>query len=200
MDSILIIGAGGHAKSSIDVIKQTGKYVIYGVIDNDPKLKSILDLKIIGNDDNLEEIRKSCTNAFIGIGQIKSPKARIEILEKLKKIDYKLPCIISPTSTISRYSDISEASIIFNNVIIGPNSSIGSNCIINNFSLIEHDCIIGNNVHVSTNVTINGNVSVGHETFIGSGSIIKQGVRIGSNCFIKMGSVITKDLLNNETI
>jgi sugar O-acyltransferase (sialic acid O-acetyltransferase NeuD family) len=199
MDSIIILGAGGHARSSIDVIKQTGKYDIYGVIDNDPKIKSILDLKIIGNDNNLEEIRKSCANAFIGIGQIKSPKARIKILQKLKKIDYKLPCIISPTSTVSKYSNISEASIIFNNVIIGPNSSIGYNSIINNFSLIEHDCIIGNNVHVSTNVTINGNVSVGSETFIGSGSIIKQGVRIGSNCFIKMGSTITKDLSDNET-
>jgi sugar O-acyltransferase (sialic acid O-acetyltransferase NeuD family) len=200
MSSILIIGAGGHAKSSIDVIEQTGKYKIYGVINNDPEIKSILDLKIIGNDNNLEEIRKSCENAFIGIGQIKSPKTRIKFFEKLKKIDYRLPCIISPNSTVSRYSNILEASIIFNNVVVGPNSSIGSNCIINNFSLIEHDCIIGNNVHVSTNVTINGNVSVGNETFIGSGSTIKQGIKIGSNCFIKMGSVITKDLSDNETI
>ena len=36
---ILIVGAGGHAKSVIDVIESTKKYQIIGLIDNDRKKK-----------------------------------------------------------------------------------------------------------------------------------------------------------------
>ena len=127
MNNILIIGAGGHAISSIDIIKNTNSYKILGIIEKNSKIKSILNYKILGDDYKLEEIKKLCENAFIGIGHIKYPTSRIKIFNQLKKIGYNLPKIISCHSIVSEHSSISEATIIFNNVIIGPNSIIGFN-------------------------------------------------------------------------
>ena len=40
MKEIILIGAGGHAISCIDVIEESKKFKISGIVDND---KSILD-------------------------------------------------------------------------------------------------------------------------------------------------------------
>ena len=40
MEKILIIGAGGHAKSVIDVVESTKKYKIIGLIDNNTKINN----------------------------------------------------------------------------------------------------------------------------------------------------------------
>ena len=97
MSSILIIGAGGHAKSSIDVIEQTGKYKIYGVINNDPEIKSILDLKIIGNEEKKQkamEIADKYRTNIIDISEdsivfelIGTSKIVDEIIEKFSEIE-----------------------------------------------------------------------------------------------------------------
>ena len=54
---ILIIGAGGHAKSVIDVIEATKKYKIVGLIDNDIKKrnKKIYKYNILGRDKDLKK-------------------------------------------------------------------------------------------------------------------------------------------------
>ena len=45
-----------------------------------------------------------------------------------------------------------------------------------------------------------GDVVVQDNTFIGSGSVIREGVKIGKNCFIGMGQIVTKDVSNNSVI
>ncbi len=43
-------------------------------------------------------------------------------------------------------------------------------------------------------VVINGLVDIGHGTTIGSGAIVLDNVKIGSNCMIGAGNVVTKDI------
>ena len=53
---LIIIGAGGHAKSCIDVI-ESQKYYIFGILDNSKK-KTFMGYKILGNDSKLKLYRK----------------------------------------------------------------------------------------------------------------------------------------------
>ena len=43
---LILIGAGGHARSCIDVIENENKYYIYGIIDKEVK-KILWDIKIL---------------------------------------------------------------------------------------------------------------------------------------------------------
>tara|TARA_Y100001958_G_C21158101_1_gene492629 strand:+ start:377 stop:970 length:594 start_codon:yes stop_codon:yes gene_type:complete len=189
MKKIILIGAGGHAKSCIDVIELTKEYEIFGLIDStEPHRLDIDGYNIIGDDNDLITIRKNVDHALIAIGQIESPKNRIKLYNLLKKYDYKLPSIRSPRSYISSKSKIGEGTIIMHDVIVNSGSTIGNNCIINNKSLIEHDVTVGNNCHLSTGSIINGNCIVGDNSFIGSGSIIVNDQKILPNSFIKAGT------------
>jgi sugar O-acyltransferase (sialic acid O-acetyltransferase NeuD family) len=191
-EKIVLIGGGGHCRSVIDVIEQENRFEIIGVIDDDLEKqgKKILNYKIIGTTENLEDIFKICKNAMVTIGQIKSSKIRVEKYNLLKKIGFNLPVIISPFAYVSKHSKIEEGTIIMHNVLVNANAKIGKNCIINTKSLIEHDAIIGDNCHISTGAIINGGVKVGNNTFIGSNATIKQYIEISENSFIKAGSIV----------
>ena len=201
---IILIGAGGHAKSCINLIKSSSKYNIVGLIEenkNKNKKKKILDCRILGNKEHLIYLKKKGVKyCGIAIGQIKSPVPRINFYDFLKKIGFIIPKIISIRSTCSNYSHIEDGTYVFDNTYIGPEVFIGRNCIINTGSIIEHDSKVGDNCHISTGAILNGGVIVKKNTFIGSGTYIKQGVVVGENCMIGMGLVIKKDVSNNKIL
>jgi len=192
---IILIGAGGHAKSCIDVIESEGKFKIVGLIDNLKKIGTkISGYEVMGKDKELEKFKNLANYAFITIGQIKSPNLREKSFNTLKKYGFKIPYICSPKSIISKHSKITEGVIVHHGAIINSGTEIGRNCIINTNSLIEHDCKIGEFSHISTSVVINGDAVIGKRTFVGSGSIIKNSIKIRGNSIIPMGSRIFKDI------
>ncbi len=186
---LILIGAGGHAKSCIDIIENENKYYIFGIIDRSKK-KSFMGYKILGGDNKLKTYIKKIKNIVIGIGQIKDYKKRYRIFEKCKKIGFKLPIIKSRHSHVSKNVKIGEGTLIFHGVIVNSDAKIGKNCIINSKSLIEHDVEVGNNCHISTGCALNGSVKVGDNSFIGSGTIVSHAVNIKAKSFIKFGSRI----------
>jgi sugar O-acyltransferase (sialic acid O-acetyltransferase NeuD family) len=196
---IILIGAGGHAKSCLDVIStHKKKFKIIGLVDNKKNYKKILNLKILGKDKDLNKIFKKYKYALVAFGQIKTSKLRENCFKNLKKIGFKLPSIISKNSYFSKYSTIGEGSIVMHGVVVNGFSSIGKNCIINSNSTIEHDVIIGNNCHVAGGAIINGGTVIGDGTFIGSGTVLKQGIKIGKNCVISANTFLRKDIKDNK--
>jgi len=197
---IILLGAGGHAKSCIDVIDSTGEFSIDGFVDNNDSLKRVLNIPIIGNDLNLKDLRLKYKYAFITLGQIKSYRLRKKLFEKLLSFEYEIPTFKSKYSIVSNRSFIGKGSVIMHGAIVNTDSEIGSNCIINSRSLIEHDVKIDNHVHISTGAILNGGVEVGEGVFIGSGTIIKQGVKIAENCVIGAGLFIENDISSGSLI
>ena len=190
---ILVIGAGGHANSVIDILQQSNSYIIYKIIGTKKDLgKKFGKYTIQNTDADLNKLRKNCSQAVIAIGQIKNYKIRKKIYDKLIKLKFKIPKIFSKNSYVSKTSQIGLGTVIFNNVIINSKVKIGNNCIINNGALIEHDVNIGNNCHISTGVILNGNVKIEDNCFIGSGSIIRENIKIKKNKVVPLGSKIFK--------
>lgn len=200
MKKLILLGSGGQAKSCIDVINSRKLYKILGLV-TDSKKKSFLDIKILGNNEYLKNLKnKSKINLHIAIGFISSPKLRINLFDNFKKMKFKFPVLIAKSSIVSKNSKILEGTIVHHKAFINYGANIGFNTIINTSSIIEHDVKIGNNCHISTGVILNGDVIVGDNTFIGSGAKIKQGIKIGKNCIIGMGVNLKKDLKDNTKI
>ncbi|MBH30558.1 MAG: acetyltransferase [Candidatus Marinimicrobia bacterium] len=201
MDEIILIGAGGHARSCIDVIELTGFYKIVGLVEKDgANVNENLDYPIIGTDDDLQDLRNKYAFALVTVGQIKSPMTRIRLFRILSNLDYKLPVIVSPRSYVSKDSKIGPGTIIMHDVILNANAKVGKNCIINNKVLIDHDAVVGDQCHIATGAIVNGEVNVGSESFIGSGVVTKQSIVIGSRCVIGAGAVIKADVESNQVI
>ncbi len=191
MRDLLLIGAGGHAQSVIDIIECKNEWVIKGLVGIDSEIdKEVLGYKIIASDKQLERLRKKYNYAFISIGQIKSSILRREIAEQLENLKFEYPNIISPFSVISKYSKIGCGNFIGHGAIVNASVHIKNQCIINSKSLLEHGVIVDSYCHISTGVILNGDVQIGEGSFIGSGSIIREGVKIPPNTTISAGSRI----------
>ena len=191
MNSIILIGGGGHCKSVIDVIEQEGRFQIAGIVDKPELLGSnVLGYSVIGNDSDLPILAKKYKYALVTTGQIKSPSLRIKLFDLATKAGFILPTIISPHAYVSSHAVLNEGTIIMNSAVVNASVSIGKNCIINSKALIEHDSTIEDFCHIATNAVINGGVFVRQGSFIGSGVITKQHIEIKKNSFIKAGSLV----------
>ena len=192
MKKIILIGAGGHSKSCIEVISQTKKYKIQFIIDKKSEGTFLGYKKVIYNKKHLAKLQKKIKHAFICFGQIKNKIAREKVFKELRNIGFQFPSIKSKSAYISKTAQILDGTIIMNGCIINMDVKIGYNNIINTGSIIEHDVSIGNHNHIAPGAIINGGVKIGNNCFIGSGSIIKQGIKIKSNSFIQAGKIILK--------
>lgn len=198
---ILLIGAGGHAKSCIDVIEQEDSYIISGLVGLPEEVgTSIFDYPVLGTDEDLPYLLEGHPNALVAFGQIKSWEKRKREFENLIALGFNLPAIISPLAYVSRHSTIGAGTIVFHGAKVNAGSSIGTNCIINSNALIEHDSIIGDHCHLSTGSVVNGLVQVGSCTFIGSSACIREGTLVGERCVVGMGQIVTKDCANGSTL
>ena len=192
---IILIGGGGHCRSCIEVIEQSGKFKIAGITDLPEKRnQTVLGYPILGSDDDLPYLIKSYPQVFITLGQIKSPTRRIELFEYLKSINAQFPVIQSPLAYVSPHAQVGEGTIVMHHALINAGARVGRNCIINTKSLVEHDAFVEDHCHISTGAIVNGGVKIGTGSFFGSGSVSAEYVSIPPYSFIKAKSLIAKNL------
>lgn len=197
-EKLLIIGAGGHAKSCVDVIEAENKFEIMGFVDKEAGQTSVLSYPVVGCDDDLKSLFQQCKFAFLGVGQIKSVNLRIKLYERLKSIGFALPTIISPLAYVSKSAFIdTEATIIMHHALINANARVGKACIINTKALIEHDAIVEDFCHISTAACINGECVVGEKSFVASNTALKHTQIIAPNSLVYHNTTLIKSAVNS---
>lgn len=198
---ILLIGAGGHALSCIDIIEQSQNFEVFGLLERDNyKNSTILGYEVIKGDSALLSLRGKVSNALIAFGSIKSSTGRANYFKMLKDLGWMLPPIISNNAYVSRNAIINEGSIVMNGAIVNSGATIGKNCIINSNCLIEHGAIIQDHCHISTSATVNGDVFVGEGSFIGSGAVICDNVKVGRQSVIGLGMAVKENCADGTWI
>ncbi|MCB0888341.1 MAG: hypothetical protein KDB38_02935 [Nocardioidaceae bacterium] len=65
-------------------------------------------------------------------------------------------------------------------------------------SHVGHDAILGEGVHLAPNVVVGGVVEIGDHSHIGLGAVILPHKKIGRNCIIGAGSVVTRDIPDGQ--
>jgi len=194
---LILIGAGGHARSCIDVVEEQDIFQIAGFVGlPDQKKSQYIDYgyPVIGTDEDLPELAKKYEYALITVGQIQSADSRIRLYQKINCLAFRLPIIVSPTAHVSCNATIGAGTIVMHGAIVNAGAYVGNNCIINSRALIEHDARVGDHCHISTGAILNGNTKVGDRSFVGSSSVIKQGIVIGEDSVIGMGLVVRHNL------
>lgn len=194
MKKLILIGAGGHAKSVADSINKS-EYELCGFIDSNKK-GIHMGLPIFGTE--LEDIPNyEEYNYFVSIGDVGYRKLWFD---KLRERRLSIINIIDSSAIISASAKMGIGNFIGKMAVINADAEIGNNNVINTKALIEHECKVGDHNHLSTNSVINGNVIVGNSVFLGSSSVCNGQLKIGSNAIIGSGSVIIEDVPENVTV
>lgn len=195
MTPLILIGGGGHCKSTIEVAEAANTFAIAGILDTAENVgKKILDYPIIGTDNNLEALINKNHVFLITIGHLAHIKLRSDIYQRIKVKGGKLATIISPASKVSRRAAVGEGTVVLHHALINADSKLGDNCIINSGSIIEHDCSIGSNCHLAPQAVVNGGCTVGDHVYIGSNAVVLNGIFICSEVIIGAGAVVHRNI------
>lgn len=200
---LLIFGAGGHAKSIMDMVMQLDNYVIAGILDDDVLLsgKEVLGIPVLGTRALLPAlIEQGVTQAANGVGGILDINIRIKVFESLEQAGFSFPSIVHPRATVETSAEIDQGVQVFANAYIGSETHLHPRCMINTNAVVSHDCVIGMYTHIAPGALLAGQVYVGARTLIGMGVTTAIGVRIGDNVRIGNGAIILADVPDKTII
>ena len=193
MNKIFLVGAGGHARSCIDVIEKIKNIRIVEIIDKKYKSKKIYTYPIVKFKKVIKK-NKDISYMLICIGQIPDSSLRKKLFYEGVKKGYKFTPVISPNSYVSSKAQIADGTIVMHGAIINAGAIIGKNCIINSKSLVEHDAKIGNHCHISTGAIVNGGVKISDDCFVGSGSVLRENIKVGKKATIQANTFVNKSV------
>lgn len=124
-------------------------------------------------------------------------KLREKIYNEGKKKGYKFISYISSKCT-NFASEIGENCFILEDNTLQPFTKIGNNVVLWSGNHIGHHSIIEDNVFFTSHVVMSGHCHVKKGVFLGVNSTLRDGVTIGENSIIGMGSLVTKNVPDNE--
>lgn len=195
MEKLVLIGAGGYAKSVIDSI-DFYNYELIGFVDEYSDEEYHLDIPILAS--NIDELKNSEQYVyFISIGNNINRKKWYDILIKkgLRVIN-----VVDRSAIISPKVILGNGCFVGKFAIINSKAIIGNNCIINSRALVEHGCLVSDHVNLSTNTVINGDVQVGTGSFVGSCSVTIGQLKIGCWSTVGAGAVVIKNVADGVTV
>jgi len=199
--SLILIGAGGHAHSCIDIIEQCADYDIAGLVGLPEEMHARhFGYSVIATDNDLQQLVNEYQYAIVTAGQIQTADTRIRLYKQAEKVGFKIPAIVAPSANVSQHATIDAGTMVMHGAMINAGARVGVNCIINTSSLVEHDVRVEGHCHISTGAILNGDVVVGAGSFVGSGSIIKEGVSLGDDCVVGMGLSVRYNIKANTRL
>lgn len=196
MEKIVLVGAGGHAKTIVDTIERGGCYEIVGFLDGGENGREVYrGYKVIGHDEDARAIYDTgVRNTIIAVGFMGRSDLRNRLYQEMKMLGFHFPVIIDPTAVVADDAVIGEGTYIGRNAIINVDVRIGRNCIVNTAAIIEHECKVGDFSHISVASVLCGQVTVGDNVLIGANATVIQGCNIEDNCIIGAAGFARKDV------
>jgi|GEM_PF-149524 len=194
--SVIVLGAGGHAKVIIEILRAAGYEVSYCVGGADSP-EQCMGVPVLRGDNHLSELRQlgySLLFPAIGSNAIRERAAAYAV-----NIGYELINAISPQAIISPSVVLGKGIAIMSGAVINAQSTLEDLVIINTGATVDHDCRIGFCAHVAPQCALAGNVTIGSGALVGIGTSIIPAITIGNQSLVGAGSVVISDIPSSST-
>lgn len=191
------LGAGGHAKVVIEILRGYKDYELIGLLDPKRELhgKSVLGLQVLGGDERLPELsRHGVRHFFIGVGSIGDTVPRKRLFELALEHGLTPIDAIHPKAVVSPSAQIGRGITIMAGAVINATVRVGDNVVVNTGAIVEHDCLIDDHVHVATGAKLASTVKVCEGAHIGAGATVRQCLTVGEGAVVGAGAVVVKDV------
>lgn len=205
MKPLVIIGAGGFGRESLDVVQAINEirqeWEIVGILDDAPSTVALERLaarriKHLGGMDWLEEQSESL-HVVIGVG---APGARRSIDQRLRTTRHHPATIVHPTAVLGSAAEVGEGSVICAGVQVSTNVRLGRHVHLNPNATIGHDTQAQDYASVNPGAIVSGDVWIGEGVLVGAGAVVLQGLRIGADSVVGAAACVTRDVKANRTV
>lgn len=197
------LGAGGHARVVIEILRSCGGCDLAGLLDAAPELRgrSVLGVSVLGDDDLLPGlVADGVTHFFVGSGGVGDNAPRRRLFERGLGHRMEPLNVAHPSAAVSPSAQLGKGIVIMANAVVNCEARLGANVIVNTSAVVEHDCMVGDHVHLATGARLCGGVVVDEGAHVGAGATVIQGVKVGANAVVGAGAVVVRDVPAGMTV
>ncbi len=191
--SLLLIGAGGHARVCLEALLDDPALAVTGAVSRDGRGIGDLGVPMLGTDEDLPATaqRHGVHGGFVAIGD---NVARAAVSARWGAAGLPLAIAISRFAMVSRSAVIEPGVAVLPGAVVNAATVVGAGTIVNTNASIDHDCRVGRFAHVAPGTAIGGDVVIGDGVFIGLGARVLPGVTIGAGAMVGAGAVVVRDV------
>ena len=192
---LIIIGASGLGKEVLWLAERAGIKVA-GFLDDGMAGKDVrvCGLPVLGAVSSAAGYAGYQFSVAIG-----NSRSRKKVADKLKQdgVD-SFATLIDPAAMIGPLVKTGQGCILCAGCMATADIEIGAFSLLDRGAVIGHDSVIGAFTTIAPLACLSGNVTTGELTEIGTCASIRQGLTLGRGAMLGMGSVLLRDLEENE--
>jgi len=191
---IVIIGAGGHGRVVLDILRNNHQFEVAGFIDTNQALhqQSIDGIEVLGDLSLIQKLQEmGIGGAFVAIGD---NRVRQKYAAFLAQAGVSLVSAIHPGASVAGTAQIGKNVVIAAGANICTHVTIEDSAILNTGCIIDHESVIHQAAHICPGVKLAGHVRVMKSAFIGIGATIIQGITIGESAVVGAGTVVLQEV------
>ena len=128
---------------------------------------------------------------FVAVSSTKLNRPRARLYRACKEKGYKPVSYISSKAFVWRTAEIGENCFILENNVIQHKVKIGNDVTLWSGNHIGHRTVIGDHCFISSHCVISGFCEIGESSFIGVNSTFADNIKVGRDCLIGAGALIT---------
>jgi sugar O-acyltransferase (sialic acid O-acetyltransferase NeuD family) len=193
-ERLVILGAGGHGRAVVELLRDLGAYAIAGVVDAAvPRGAEVLGVPVLGTEEAAlaallaAGVRLAC----VAIGD---NAVREEAAARLVARGFALPALMHPSVLRARSAAVEEGAVVMPRAVLGAGARVGRLAIVNTGAIVEHDVAVGAAAHVGPGAVLPGGVRVGPRALIGAGAACRPYAAIGAGAIVGVGAAVVEDV------
>lgn len=201
-NKILIFGGHGTGSVIALAIKHANsigykKYEFAGFL-NDGNTREVAGMPVVGKFSDAQKFAKKGYSFIFTAHKIGEQAERIKLFESYSIPKDQIATFIHPNTYVSPDAVIAEGCVVMPGATISAHVRLERGVLIMNNASIGHDNLIGKHCFFTSNSCTGSYINFGEGVWIGLNATLRGRLNIGNYSAIGMGSVITKDIGNNE--
>lgn len=202
MRSLLLIGAGGFARETIELVRAINRLVptwdLIGLLDDDPEMhgRELLGVPVLGPCDAAETFADTAVVACVANPD--DPLRRLRLVARLGLTAEHCATLVHPTAAIAESATIGPGSVLHANTVLTADIRIGAHVAIMPGVILTHDDVVEDGVTFASGARVASAVTVEAGAYIGAGALLRERLTVGAGAVVGMGAVVTKPVPAGE--
>ncbi|MDN3566428.1 NeuD/PglB/VioB family sugar acetyltransferase [Paeniroseomonas aquatica] len=197
-DRLVILGAGGHGRALIELLRDLPGHEVVGLVDARPPAAPVLGVPVLGDESALPGLLAAgCRQACIAIGD---NAARLAAGARLEAMGFLLPALCHPSAILARSAEVGPGAVLLPRVVLGALARVGRLAILNTGAIAEHDTVVGEGAHVGPGAVLAGGVRVGARALVGAGAACRPYVGIGEAAVVGVGAAVVAEVPPGQSV
>lgn len=163
---LLILGAGGHGQVVGEIAEATNLYADIKFLDDTSQAPNV-----IGKLEDYQAFADQFEHAIVALG---NNSLRLEWLDKLVKVGYRIPVLSHPTAYISPSANLLLGTVVEAKAVVNTKAVVHKGSIIDVGAIVDHDATIEEGCHIDCGAIIKAYVRVEGGTKVEAGVVVRN--------------------------